>query len=359
MIAALAVLASFATGAKAQGIVVLVNDEPITTYDVAQRQRWLSRTSGFGDRMKAALASDTTKQKFKEMMVAANPRSREEAERIAEDVKKQLINDVKNRVLGESGAASRKQAIDALIDDKLKIQAARKLNVSVSDQDVNEMLSQRAKTPDGKTDLNGFFAQFESDGISRKTVMEVMRAQMAWREVVRKTYGSRITASLSITQPEAQAEKSETLYDARVLRVPVSSSTDQAAVSRRILEAERLRERFSSCTELAKQVKLVPGASLKTVDKAKIGAFTRDLQPMVQKAAEGQMTPPVLAGDAVEAVAVCKKAVLKTASASSAGKDGDEAPDKRQMQFERYSKRHLQDLKQSASIDYRDKGSGS
>ena len=41
--------------ANAQNIAVLVNDEPITSGDVAQRIRWNARTNGFGDRMKAIL----------------------------------------------------------------------------------------------------------------------------------------------------------------------------------------------------------------------------------------------------------------------------------------------------------------
>ncbi len=124
--------------ATAQNIAVLVNDEPITSGDVAQRMRWNARTNGFGDRMKAILTGDAIKERFRQMMVAANPHSQAEAEKEAERIKKQLLDDAKSRVLSEGGGTSRKSAIDALIEDKLKLQAAKKLDIKISDSEVEQ-----------------------------------------------------------------------------------------------------------------------------------------------------------------------------------------------------------------------------
>ena len=89
--------------ARAQNIVVLVNDDPITSFDVAQRLRWMARTNGFGDRMKAQLTGDAIKERFRQLMIAANPKSQAEAAQVAERIKKQLIEDAKQRVLSEGG----------------------------------------------------------------------------------------------------------------------------------------------------------------------------------------------------------------------------------------------------------------
>jgi len=37
----------------AQNIVVIVNDDPITSFDIEQRMRWEALTHNFGERMKA------------------------------------------------------------------------------------------------------------------------------------------------------------------------------------------------------------------------------------------------------------------------------------------------------------------
>src|SRR5262245_27394550 len=88
LLATSALLLLGGTSARGQNIIVLVNDEPITNFDIGQRQRWLARTNGsYGERMKAELSGDGIKKKFQQMMIAANPRSQAEAEQVAERVK--------------------------------------------------------------------------------------------------------------------------------------------------------------------------------------------------------------------------------------------------------------------------------
>jgi peptidyl-prolyl cis-trans isomerase SurA len=358
-------------GANAQNVVVLVNDEPITSGDVSQRIRWNARTNGFGDRMKAILTGDSIKERFRQAMIAANPHSQAEAEQAAEKIKKQLLEDAKNRVLSEGGGTSRKAAIDSLIEDKLKLQAAKKLDISagrcgayvnsgleswlkcaISDAEVEQVLAQRAAgaAAEGKKpDLSEFYKQFETDGISRKTIQDIIRAQLAWRDVIRRRYGAQLASLLSaLPSTDEKPSESDIQFDVRVLRLSVAS-TDQKAVSQRIIEAENLKEKFTSCAQLPNEAKLVSDATVRSIEKAKLASFPKDVQPLIQKASEGQMTPPVLVGSAIESYAICRKGLA--AKATKAG--AEQKPDVRQQEYERFSRRYLQELKQAASIDYR------
>jgi peptidyl-prolyl cis-trans isomerase SurA len=351
-------LSSGWSGAHAQNIVVLVNDEPITSVDVAQRIRWMARTSGFGDRMKAELdmhnpvKKKALEDKYRQLMIAANPRSEAEAQAAAERIKKQLLEEVKNRVLSEGGGGGRKAAIEALIEDKLKLQAAKKLEIKVTDKEVEEVLSQRTGGGEGKkADLTEFYQQFEKDGISRRAVQDVIRAQIAWRDVIRRQYGPRIASLISVAPVnEEKPSENDIQFDVRVLRLAVSNSSDQRAVSQRMLEAENLKNKFTSCADLAKEAKLVSDATVRSISKAQMASFPKDAQPLVAKASEGQMTPPVLVGNAVESYAICKKSVAASAKQKA---PAEQKPDVRQQEFERFARRYLQELKQSASIDYR------
>jgi peptidyl-prolyl cis-trans isomerase SurA len=89
---------------------------------------------------------------------------------------------------------------------------------------------------------------------------------------------------------------------------------------------------------------------VKTLDKAKLASFPKDVQPLIAKANEGQMTPPVLVGGAVESYAICRKGVVAKAAKPA---DQQKAANNSQQEYERFSRRYLQELKQSASIDYR------
>jgi peptidyl-prolyl cis-trans isomerase SurA len=355
VVAAAAIFSALLSGAPAalaQNIIVLVNDEPITSNDVAQRTRWLARTTGFGDRMKSLLTGDAIKERFRQMMIAANPRSQAEAQQVAERIKKQLLEDAKSRVLSEGGGTSRKAVIETLIEEKLKLQAAKKLDIKISDTEVEQVLTQRMTSPDGKKpQVNDFYAQFESDGITRKTIKDIVRAQLAWRDVIRRQYGPRIASllsSLPATTEEKPAE-ADVQYDVRVLRLAVSHGADQRTISQRMMEAGNLKDKFTSCGELPKEAGLVSDATVRTMDKAKIASFPKDAQPLILKASEGQMTPPVLVEGAIESYAICRKAVAAKAQKAPA----EQKPDPRQQEYERFSRRYLQELKQAASIDYR------
>jgi peptidyl-prolyl cis-trans isomerase SurA len=337
----------------AQNIVVIVNDEPITNYDVEQRTRWNALTThNFGDQMKAILTSPATNEKFKQMMMAAQPHSQEEANAAAEKIKKQLIEDAKRSVLSSGGGTGRKGVIDALIEDKLKVQASVKLDVKVSDREVLETIEQRVggEGSDKKAKVEQFFQQFATNGIHRKTVEDVFRAQLAWRNVIGRQYGPRIAAAMQAAADSGpQAAEGDLQYDVKILKLPVKNPADQKAVGERMLEAENLKDKFHSCAELAKEAKLVADASVKSMDKVKLAAFPKDVQPLIEKVSDGQMTPPVLVGNAIESYAVCKKAA---AAAKAQGKTEQKA-DPRQAEYERYSRSYLQQLKQKASIDRR------
>jgi len=301
--------------------------------------------------MKNPVKRKSLEDRYRQMMIAANPRSEAEAKTAAERIKKQLLEDVKSRVLSEGGGTSRKAAVESLIEDKLKLQAAKKLDIKISDTEVEQVLAQRSGGGEGKKpDLSEFYGQFEKDGINRKTIQDVIRAQLAWRDVIRRQYGPRI-ASLLASAPsnDEKPAESDVQFDVRVLRLSVKNSSDQRAVSQRIIEAENLKQKFVSCAELPKEAKLVSDATVRSMDKAKMASFPKDVQPLIAKASEGQMTPPVLVGNAVESYAVCKRAVAAAKQKAPA----EQKPDVRQQEYDRFARRYLQELKQSASIDYR------
>lgn len=339
--------------ATAQNIVVLVNDEPITSFDVSQRQRWAALTGGnFGERMKAHLTGDAVNQRFRQMMMAANPRSQEEAQQAAERIKKELIEDAKRRVLADGGGSTRKAAINSLIEDKLKLQAAKKLDIKISDKEVEENLAARAggEGAEKKAKLEEFYQRFEKDGIYRKTIQEIFRVQLAWRDAIRRVYGPRIQSMMaSIPDATPAPSQSDMHFNVRVLKLAVKDTNDQKAVGERMLEAENLKNKFTSCSQLPKEATLVAGATVKTVEKVKLTYFPKDVQPLIEKASEGQMTPPVLIGSAVELYAVCQKGVIAKPNAQQAA----QKPDLRQQEYERFSRSYLQNLKEKAAIDYR------
>lgn len=340
-------LLSCLPSAHAQSIVVMVNDEPVTSYDVKQRQRFLALSSGLGKKMKARLQSDKTKQEFRAYMTEHQPKSREEAKAL----QKKFVARLQQQVVASSSRTMRKEAIDQLIEERLMLQAAKQNKIEISDADVNKTLTRMAQgRGKQKRSLKEFLASFKAQGINPVTLKERIKAQTAWRQLIRRLFGSRVKSAVSTTPTTASTGQSGegTVLDIDIVKLSAPSGNQQLTALR-LVEAEEIRKNFSSCSKLAAQLKGKKYISVQKVKKAKLKKFRGDVRTALAKAKPGEMTPPVIKGEGVEIHAVCSKSV---AGSPKKKKKKAKADNKIQEEFELYSRRHLKDLRDRALLKY-------
>ncbi len=343
--------------AAEDAIVAVVNDEPITSYDVAQRQKFMALTSGFGEAMQQEMQrivkDPSIQDKFKAFVQRQPrmPQSKEEMMELQKLFMQGLQKEVQQKVMASRSGSSRKVALEELIDELLMMQDAKKQTVVVTDAEVEQSFSR--KGDDGKV-VNGaeqLFQQLRSSGVDPKTFKDKRRVQIAWMQVIRRLYGYQVQVTVAAADENKVENSDKTVYDLRVMKLPFPAGADQKAMGRRLTEAENVRQRFTSCDSLAALAKLVDGASIKPMAKVSLSSLTPDARAVVVKAAAGEMTPPVIAKDGVEAYAVCAK---RTDIATSAKKAAEpEKVDERQQKLQIYGKRHLKELRQNAHIEYR------
>ncbi len=337
---------SYLPGAAAQSIVVMVNDYPVTSYDLAQRERFLAMTSGLGERMRERLKSDSTKEAFRAYMTERQPSTREEAQAL----QKEFVAKLQTEVVANASASMRKKAMDELIEERLMLQAAHDQKIDITDDQVNELLTRMAQGGGEKRTLQEFLASFKAQGINPVTLKERIRAQSAWRELIRRLYGTQVRSAVSTVGSVDADESGGTVVDAEIVKLEISSKGQQAAALR-LVEAEEIRKGFSSCGKLGGLLKGRKGVSVQSVKSADIKDFQGDIRAALDKAKPGEMTSAVIKGKTVETVAVCSKKV----SAAPKGKQKNAEADKMQEEFQLYSRRHLKDLKDRALLKYPNK----
>jgi peptidyl-prolyl cis-trans isomerase SurA len=177
-----------------QEITIRVNGEVINSHDIVQRTLYESlptlqkRVSEFYEHLNALINSDKVREKFREKMSALQPHTPEETRRATERVQKEMIEETTLQILSERNAI-RRSVIDALIDDKLKLQAARRLAIEITDDQVAKSIIVDRLAEGEEPDVNAYYAPRMGYGISRKTLQEIIRAQLAWRAVMLRTYG--------------------------------------------------------------------------------------------------------------------------------------------------------------------------
>jgi len=283
-----------------QSIVVLVNDDPITVYDIEQRQRFLAVTTQ-----------------------------------------------------EQPSPALKKKATDMLVEERLQIQQARKLGITSSEEDVNKVLAGLAKNNNMSPEQLG--SALGQMGVNIKTLRDRIKAQVVWQDVVRKKFRRDVSIAESEVDKalgggaDAEAPKEETTLQLRQVKYEIPTDADQASIAKQLAAVESVRAKVQSCSNLSSHTKDMKGFKIKTLQDQLPGSLGQPMRTLVMNAKIGQMTPPTLSGSAIEAYAVCGKHAVK----------GD--PQKRQMTEMKLMEEELgiraegllRDMRQDAFIEYR------
>lgn len=284
--------------AQEVSITVLVNDDPISDYDIEQRERFLAITTH-----------------------------------------------------EEPSAALKKKGTDMLIDERLQMQEGRKLGVSADEDDVSKILEDMAKK--NNLTVDGLSTALGRAGVDIRTLKDRIKAQLVWQEVVRRKFrhdvligDAEVDKALAGTGGEGGGVPAETALQLRQVKYEFPAGADQNTIASRLAAAEGLRARFETCADLAKGVE---GASVKTLADQQPGSLAQPARLLVMNAKIGQMTPPTISASAVELYAVCGKRSFR-------GDDKTREETTRKLMNEEMgirAERLLRDLRQDAFVEYR------
>lgn len=282
---------------RAQSIVVMVNGEPITDYDIEQRIKLDTLTGG--------------------------------------------------------KPANRQEVINTLIDDKVKIREGKKFGVEPSAADIDQsyatMASRMRISPDQLS------KSLESKGVRPETLKTRMRAEMVWGSLVRGRYKDRLqvgerdvaTAVQALGSEKMQVEGVEYKMQPIVLVVPRGSPP--AFMEARHKEAETYRGRVQSCEEANSLFRSTPNATI----RESVTKTTADLPEALRKVLDdtqiGHLTPPEVTKQGIEMVALCARKQIMI-----------DTPKKREIREKMYAEKYqktstayLHEVRKAAMIEYR------
>src|SRR6476659_4341380 len=193
-----------------QSIVVLVNDDPITIYDVEQRQRFLAVTTQ-----------------------------------------------------EQPSPALKKKATDMLIAERLQVQQGRKLGITPDEDEVNKVLGGMAQN--NKMSPEQLGAALGQMGVNIKTLRDRIKAQVVWQDVVRKKFRRDVSIAQSEVDKalgaaaDAEAPKEETTFQLRQVKFEIPTDADQSSIAKQLAAVESVRAKVQSCSNLSSLTKDMKG----------------------------------------------------------------------------------------------------
>ncbi|MBU2534410.1 MAG: SurA N-terminal domain-containing protein, partial [Alphaproteobacteria bacterium] len=187
------------TAADKLRIALLVNDDPITEYDITQRANLLAGEAGLGkqaqENFQRLIKRKSTNERLRQILqetVQSNPgRGREEILKIFESRKqayaKSLQQEAISMARGSLLPGLRRKATQELIEERLKLQAAKQVNLLTSDKQLDEVMEGIAKR--NKLTSAQFKEQLKRQGSDIYAMRARVRAQMSWNRLVSAKFG--------------------------------------------------------------------------------------------------------------------------------------------------------------------------
>jgi peptidyl-prolyl cis-trans isomerase SurA len=250
--------------------------------------------------------------------------------------------------------ADRKEVINELIDEKIKIKEGKKYGVDPGTSDIDEAyngMSQRMHiTSDQLT------ASLEKQGIRSDTLKARMKADMIWTSLVRGRYKERlqvgekeVAAAVKAEGGEEQQQGEAFEYKLQPVVLIVPKGSAQSAIELRQKDAETLRARVETCEQANQYFKAMANAAIREPVVKTSADIPANLRKLLDDTPIGHLTPPEVTKQGVEMVALCSRKPTTI-----------DSPKRKEMRdkmyakkYEQTSKAYLADLRKAAMIEYR------
>jgi peptidyl-prolyl cis-trans isomerase SurA len=346
-----------------QSIAILVNDEPITAYEIEQRAAFIALQGGGGRedfkskaeaRWKSIIKDPKTNERFKQLLMKNNVQTQEEARALQTKYVKQLqanmVEQLKREARASALAGSKGKAREELIEEKLKLQEAKRLNAVADEAEVNRIIGGIAER--NKMTLEQFGQHMKGMGVDINTMKARFRAEMSWRDVVRKRFGHLV----SITDRDVDQFVANTAIavddsvELQVQRItlPLPSAVDQTVIAQRIAAADALARQYQGCASLP-ALAASAGGRHEDLGSRKPDTLPEPTRSLLLNASDGDLLPASVSQGGVELWALCGR---KAASGDTSARDAAQNQ-LRQKEFEVLAQKHLKDLRQDAAIEIR------
>ena len=123
------------------------------------------------------------------------------------------------------------QILRTLIDDKLKIQEAKKRNIKVTQRDIDKSIATLERM--NGLQKGGLYPVLEDQGIPRSVLHEKIKAEISWSKVANRIFGPRIRISdeeVDERLAEARKYRNEPEYETSEIFLPVDTLEQQKKI---------------------------------------------------------------------------------------------------------------------------------
>ncbi|HEY7749013.1 MAG TPA: hypothetical protein VH933_10065 [Aestuariivirgaceae bacterium] len=301
LIMCLLVVASPALAAVSKGVLAVVNDQPITSFDVDQRIKLTS-------------------------------------------------------ILGSGKKLSRKEALEILINDVLKRSETTRLKATLTDEQVDAAIDRLAKG--SGTTVDGLAAKLKRAGISMKALRTQLLTNLSFNRILIAKYKIKATVNEADVDKKLAAIKQDprmqpiAVYEIREILLPVELNDAFATqlIQARLVEAQQIQQNYKNCANADEAASGIFNVKVGKVIQAAADKLPPKMREVLDKTGPSRLIGPMRAKQGIQLIAFCGKRTISP-----------EGPNREQIQrmlleqvYDVYEERYIRDLRRTALIDYKD-----
>ncbi|NVK34301.1 MAG: SurA N-terminal domain-containing protein [Rhodobacteraceae bacterium] len=296
IVCALALVGACQTTSFAQATIeVVVNDAPITTYDITQRARLITLTQR------------------------------------------------------KSGSIAKRMAKQELIDERIQLGEANRVGVSVSDSEVNGAFGNIARNV--KMSPSQLTSALRRSGINPQTLKDRLKAQLAWTEVVRGRFATQIKINdsdvIAALRKSDMKDKNVSIeYDLKRLIVVVPAKSSNSFKSKRRNEANKIRKSFTGCDTEGAILSQYSEVVVKPIGRRLETEIPEGMRKVIEDLGVGSLTKPEATSRGYEMIAICDRREMQSDIAARTEVENE----LRQKEGQAMSRRYLNEVRRRSTI---------
>jgi peptidyl-prolyl cis-trans isomerase SurA len=201
-----------------------------------------------------------------------------------------------------------KQALDVVIDDKLKVIEGRRMGYKITDNDIDNELNRIARNNNQTKDQ--LEEGLRQRGVDPIALRDKLAADLVWSAIVPyRARTSSVTNEAINAEIAARVAKGEArVHDYGLSQVIfVVPGANPGVAAQRQRDAEAARKRFGNCESGLDVLRQLRDVAVKPPVYRSSTDFPKEMADLLAKTPVGQLTKPYHTSQGIEMIAVCER----------------------------------------------------
>jgi peptidyl-prolyl cis-trans isomerase SurA len=259
-------------------------------------------------------------------------------------------------VLGSGKKLTRKQAVETLINDVLKRRETKRLKATLTEDQVDAAVERLAKG--SGTTVDGLTAKLKSVGISLKALRAQLLTNLSFNRVLIARYKIKPEVNDADVDKKLAALKQDprlqpvAVYEIREIVLPIDLNDPFAdqLIQARAVEARQIQQKYTDCASIKEAISGIFNVDVSRQVQVPADKLPKKLRDALNQTGTKALIGPMRAKEGIQLIAYCGNRTITP-----------EAPSREQVQrllveqlYDVYEEKYLRELRRTALIDYKD-----